>query len=192
MTSYSELHESYCDTEDKQTNCVWVVFLYSSAAIKVGACRALAQLFEQVEGSVLRPHLPSVYVALSKLLQEVSQRNITLIFVNILLLGHWFEVIEYVIDLTTSENMIMFVRTVNMFTTYVDHRSFNAPLVVTSVALFHFACNILLIRSLLLWSDLVPLYINFLLYYLPIFGRECDVFQCTGIFTLLLSEYWTH
>ena len=93
MTSYSERHESYCDTEDKQTNCVWVVFLYSSAAIKVGACRALAQLFEQVEGSVLRPHLPSVYVALSKLLQEVSQRNIALIFVNILLLGHWFEVI---------------------------------------------------------------------------------------------------
>lgn len=78
---------------------VWVVIVYSSAAIKVGACRALAQLFEQVDGSVLQPHLPSVYVALSKLLQEVGQRNIALRFVDILLLGHWFEVVEYVIDL---------------------------------------------------------------------------------------------
>lgn len=40
--------------------------------IKVGACRALAQLFEQVDVSSLRPHLGSVYAALAKLLQEVS------------------------------------------------------------------------------------------------------------------------
>lgn len=131
MTSYSELHESCGDTEDKQMNCVWVVIAYSSAAIKVGACRALAQLFEQVEGSVLQPHLPSVYVALSKLLQEVGQRNIALRFVDILLLGHWFVVVEYVIDLTTSDNGIMFVRMNNMFTTDVGHCCFSAQLAVT-------------------------------------------------------------
>jgi hypothetical protein len=42
------------------------------APIKVGACRALAQLFEQVDVSILRPHLGSVFAALAKLLQEVS------------------------------------------------------------------------------------------------------------------------
>lgn len=42
------------------------------APIKVGACRALAQLFEQVDVPSLRPHLGSVFAALAKLLQEVS------------------------------------------------------------------------------------------------------------------------
>lgn len=42
------------------------------APIKVGACRALAQLFPQVEKSLLRPHLGPVYVALGALLQEVT------------------------------------------------------------------------------------------------------------------------
>lgn len=42
------------------------------APIKVGACRALAQLFEQIEVSSLRPHLGPVFAALAKLLQEVG------------------------------------------------------------------------------------------------------------------------
>jgi hypothetical protein len=42
------------------------------APIKVGACRALAQLFEQIDVSSLRPHLGPVYAALAKLLQEVG------------------------------------------------------------------------------------------------------------------------
>lgn len=42
------------------------------APIKVGACRALAQLFEHVNVSSLRTHLGPVYAALAKLLQEVG------------------------------------------------------------------------------------------------------------------------
>ena len=45
---------------------------YRPAPIKVGACRALAQLFEQVDVPSLRPHLASVFAALAKLLEEVS------------------------------------------------------------------------------------------------------------------------
>jgi hypothetical protein len=37
----------------------------------VGACRALAELFSQVEPSVLQAHLGPVFVALGALLQEV-------------------------------------------------------------------------------------------------------------------------
>uniref|UniRef100_A0A7I4DD79 Importin N-terminal domain-containing protein n=1 Tax=Physcomitrium patens TaxID=3218 RepID=A0A7I4DD79_PHYPA len=42
------------------------------APIKVGACRALAQLFEHVNVSSLRTHLGPVYAALAKLLQEAA------------------------------------------------------------------------------------------------------------------------
>ncbi|KAG0591650.1 hypothetical protein M758_1G229200 [Ceratodon purpureus] len=49
------------------------------APIKVGACRALAQLFEQVDVPSLRPHLGSVFAALAKLLQEASDETLHLV-----------------------------------------------------------------------------------------------------------------
>lgn len=49
------------------------------APIKVGACRALAQLFEQIDVSSLRPHLGPVFTALAKLLQEVGLISLTVI-----------------------------------------------------------------------------------------------------------------
>jgi hypothetical protein len=45
----------------------------------VGACRALAELFSQVEPSVLQAHLAPVFVALGALLQESSDETLHLV-----------------------------------------------------------------------------------------------------------------
>jgi hypothetical protein len=45
----------------------------------VGACRALAELFSQVEPSVLQAHLGPVFVALGALLQESSDETLHLV-----------------------------------------------------------------------------------------------------------------
>ncbi|KAL3699542.1 hypothetical protein R1sor_017564 [Riccia sorocarpa] len=49
------------------------------APIKIGACRALAELFPSVDSSVLQPHLGIVFASLGGLLQEASDETLHLI-----------------------------------------------------------------------------------------------------------------
>ncbi|BBN19279.1 importin-9 [Marchantia polymorpha subsp. ruderalis] len=47
--------------------------------IKIGACRALAELFPNVDPSVLQPHLSLVFASLGALLQEASDETLHLV-----------------------------------------------------------------------------------------------------------------